>query len=214
MLKMFPKLGYMSTPNRGKTRLSIPGIVPEMGNNLKILRERRGWTHDVAASKLGLSRSGYIKLERGERKLSDRFIRKAAAAYSVSEQEIFSAPRMAPVVGYAGAGGSVIYDTAADGEDSIDCPPDAPPDTVAVQIRGDSLGAGFDRWFALYARRYDPITEDLVGRLCVVGTDDGRTLIKWVRHGASGFTLLSGTGVVEENAAIIWAAAVIDLRPR
>lgn len=187
-----------------------------MGNNLKSLRVSRGWTQDKAAVKFGLSKSGYIKVESGERKLSDTRIAKAAEIYGVTPAEVVDEKRMAKVVGLVGAGGAVSYDAPlGDAEpDFVECPPEAPPETVAVGIRGDSLGAGFDGWYALYARRFDPMDESLIGQLCIVGTEDGRTLIKWVRRGSAGYILVSGTGAIEENVQIQWAAKVIDLRPR
>lgn len=214
---IFPNLGNVSTPKRGTT--GTPGfcIIPDVGNNLKKLRNAKGWTLDQAAAKFGLSRGGYIKIERSERGLGDKHIQKAAKVHRVPAHEVFSGPRTADVVGHVGAGGEVEYGEPLDGErDTVECPTDAPEETVAVVIRGDSLGPGFNRWYALFARREDPIGRDsrLIGKLCVVGTADGRTLIKWVRNGALAFNLVSGTGAIEENVVLTWAAEVVDLRPR
>lgn len=54
--------------------MELSGIVPDMGNALKRLRLNRGWTHEEAAESMGLSRSQFIKLERGERGLTQRTI--------------------------------------------------------------------------------------------------------------------------------------------
>ena len=43
------------------------------------------------------------------------------------------------------------------------------PSTVAVQIRGHSLGALFDNWLVFYDDVRDPPDESLVGRMCVCG---------------------------------------------
>jgi len=59
-----------------------------MANSLKALRELRGWTHDDAADAMGISRGGYIKLERGERKLNERTIALAARAFGVAPKVI------------------------------------------------------------------------------------------------------------------------------
>ena len=61
-----------------------------MGNALKKLREDRGWTAEATAEKFGLSRSGYVKLERGERRLSDRYITTATKVFGVPANEILS----------------------------------------------------------------------------------------------------------------------------
>lgn len=59
-----------------------------MGNNLKKLRENKGWTQDQAADAMGMSKGGFIKLERGERTLNQKHIDLAAKAFGVSAFEI------------------------------------------------------------------------------------------------------------------------------
>lgn len=61
-----------------------------MGNNLKKLREARRWTHDDAAKAMGVSRGGFIKLERGERKLTEDTIERAAGAFGVPKAAILA----------------------------------------------------------------------------------------------------------------------------
>jgi transcriptional regulator with XRE-family HTH domain len=53
----------------------------------------RRWTHDEAAAAMGLSRGQYIKLERGERGLTERTIARAQEAFGVSAEEVISNPR-------------------------------------------------------------------------------------------------------------------------
>lgn len=62
-----------------------------MGNNLKNLREARGWGQEKAAEELGMSKSGYGKIERGEREMKASFIERAARLYSVSTSEVTNA---------------------------------------------------------------------------------------------------------------------------
>lgn len=182
-----------------------------MGNNLRALRIARKWTHDKAASAMGLSRGQFIKLERGERKLTERTIAQAAKGFAVSPLEVIQSTSSVPVVGYAGAGGEAFFE-GSPGDETIEA--DAPEGTVAVRIRGTSLGPGFNGWYALYTDRRTPFTEDLFTRLCIVGTEDGRTLVKWVHRGPGpGVNLHSGVGEVEENVILAWAARVIDLKP-
>jgi repressor LexA len=63
-----------------------------MGNRLKILRLERGWTQEKAAAEFGLSRSGYIKIERGDRELTSDRIARAAKIYGVAMAEILDDP--------------------------------------------------------------------------------------------------------------------------
>lgn len=123
-------------------------------------------------------------------------------------------PRHYPLVGAVGAGGQVLAIDSPGGEqEMVEGPDDLPFGTVAVEIRGGSLGPGFDGWRAFYSDRREPFNDDWFKHLCVVGTVDGRMLVKWVRRGPSSFSLHSGTGEVEEDVAIEWAAKVTDLRP-
>jgi phage repressor protein C with HTH and peptisase S24 domain len=62
-----------------------------MGNGLRTLREARGWTHEIAAERMGVSRSHFIKLERGERALKERTIALAAKAFEVAPADVLRA---------------------------------------------------------------------------------------------------------------------------
>jgi phage repressor protein C with HTH and peptisase S24 domain len=55
-----------------------------MGNSLKSLRLAKGWTHDEAAEAMGISRGQFIKLERGERGLTEARLQKASRIFGVS----------------------------------------------------------------------------------------------------------------------------------
>ena len=192
---------------------------PETAKRLEEARKlRRFASARAAADFFGWKYDTYIQHERGERgfnKASDKY----AKAFRVSKAWLLTGegPQSVEVevVGVAGAGGDVAYDTPIDGErDTIPRPYGAPDDTVAVEIRGHSLGPGFDGWYALYADRREPFGPDLLNQLCIVGTEDGRTLVKWVRRGRKGFNLISGNGAIEEDVKLVWAAKVIDLRPK
>lgn len=64
------------------------GILPDMGNKLKLLRKAKNWTHEQAADAMGMSRSGFIKLERGERRLTLDYIGRAAKAFDVRPADV------------------------------------------------------------------------------------------------------------------------------
>lgn len=128
------------------------------------------------------------------------------------------APNDVEIVGYVGAGGQ--QHKYAVGQGSLDRAPrpsGATDQTVAVEIRGTSLGKPFDRWLVYYDDVRSPITDDLVGQLCVVGIADDRVLIKIVRRGKDGlFNLVSNIPdePTVENVALEWAALVNDIRRR
>lgn len=117
------------------------------------------------------------------------------------------------IVGTAGAGGEARFLPNDDAGETLDV--FAPEGTVAVRIQGVSLGSAFNGWYALYSDRRDPFTDDMYNELCVVGTDDDRVLVKWVRRcRGAGVALHSGIGEIEENVRLRWAARVISLQPR
>jgi len=85
------------------------------------------------------------------------------------------------VIGYAHAAG--IIDRYPEGAslDTVPRPAGATRATVAVEVRGTSLGKLLNRWLAYYDDVRDPITQDLFGKLCVVETEDGGVYVKRVR---------------------------------
>lgn len=121
------------------------------------------------------------------------------------------------VVGYVGASSEEVYFAGADDPaETAPLPPGASPDTVAVEIKGDSLGPGFNGWLAFYDDRRAPVTPNLMGRLCVVGLPDGRVLIKILRQapGRRFHLMPNGRGEAILDQKVEWAARVIHLAPK
>lgn len=125
--------------------------------------------------------------------------------------------RLVPLVGYVGAGAAAAF--FADGQgpfDEIDAPPGANENTVAVEIRGESLGALFDQWLVFYDDVHDPPHPGMLKQLCVCGLADGRILIKKLVKGQlpGHFNLLSNTEPPIYDVIVEWAAIVTSMRPR
>lgn len=185
-----------------------------MSNNLKKLREAKGWTHQEAADAFGVSRGHFIKLERGERKLTQDYIQRAAIVFGVPEVDVFSGPTMIPVVGYVGAGAEVFcIDDHAKGAglDEVDMPiPGMSPSSVAVRVRGDSMiPAYFDGDLIFYDKNDNGDLMHLVGKECVVSLTDGRKFIKTLRRRANGdWYLFSYNAEPIMDIEIEWAAKV------
>jgi hypothetical protein len=124
-----------------------------------------------------------------------------------------------PVVGYVGAGAEAHFYALSDGElDRVPAPDGATPETVAVEIRGESLGPLFERWLIHYDEVRSPITPDLHGQLCVVGLANDKVLVKKVRPARSKaqglYDLLSNNEDPMPDQVIVWAAKVKSMVPR
>ncbi len=122
------------------------------------------------------------------------------------------------LVGYVGAGAETHFYGDGQGpfEDDIDAPDIAGPRTVAVEVRGDSLGPMFERCLIFYDDVRDPPTEDMVGYMCVCGLADGRVLVKQLKRSKIDglWTLYANVGEPIYDVALDWAAIVKDVRPR
>lgn len=117
-------------------------------------------------------------------------------------------PSTVRVVGHVGAGGEWFLNGTENG--TIPAPDYATPHTVAVKIRGDSMGSFLNGWYALYEDIRNPPTEDLIGEPCVVWTGDDRAMVKVLRRGSRPgvWTLYSGVGDPIEDVKVVAAAKV------
>ena len=125
---------------------------------------------------------------------------------------------LVPVVGYVGAGAAAHYYAVSQGDlDRVPAPPDSDAQTVAVEIKGDSIGPLFNQWLIFYDDVRSPVTPDLIGRLCVIGLMDDRVVVKKIRKAKTAglFDLISNDD--RENITdveIVWAARVKHMAPR
>lgn len=122
-----------------------------------------------------------------------------------------------PLVGYVGAGAETHL--FADGQgpfDEVEAPDGSNERTVAVEIRGESLGSFFDQWLVFYDDVRDPPGGDQVGKLCVAGLEDGRILVKKLARGTrpGTWTLHSQFEPPIYDARVAWAARVKTMVPR
>ena len=180
-------------------------------------------TRSGLAKALGRSPSAVTDLLNGTLRLRAEEIAIAAEYLGVEPPRLVGGGRAShpmgrvPLVGYVGAG--AIAHFYADGQgpfDEVPAPDAANPTTVAVQIRGHSLGALFDNWLVFYDDVRDLPDEMLIGRMCVCGLSDGRVLVKALKRGqvAGLWTLLSNTEPPIYDVALDWAALVREMRPR
>jgi hypothetical protein len=208
-------------------------LMNEPHQRLQQARKDFGFSDAAEAAKaLGVPEPTYFGHENGSRGLS-RAGRRYADFFQVSLEWLLTgkgakhrrtlapdpdATRYVDLVGYVGAGAETHFFNDDGPLDEVAAPIGSTEKTVAVEIRGDSLGSFFDRWLVFYDDVHRPIsmTSDLVNKLCVVGLEDGRILIKKIqRSKAKGFFhLLSQTEPPILDVRIEWAAKVKHMVPR
>lgn len=190
------------------------GIPP---NRINELREQKEITVEDLAEKVGISVSYLWRLANSDRNLSVKNLNKIAAALGVRPKDVLPDGPMVPVVGYVGAGAEMHFYATADSPDEfVPMPENGNENTVAVEIRGSSLGSIFDTWLVYYDRIEDQPTTDMLNKLCVVGLEDDRVLVKRLRRGSGRglYNLESTTEGLIEDAVIRWAAKVKTMTPR
>lgn len=201
------------------------GTVWPMGdsnNRLRRARENAGFDSATAAARrFGWTVSTYSSHENGQTPVPVKAAERYAKAFKVSPAWILTgeatpAKRTVPLVGYVAAGAVAHYFGDQGQLDEVEAPDGSTEDTVAVEIRGDSLGSIFDRWLVFYDEVRSPITSDLLGKLCVVGLADGRIMVKKVQKSKTpGFYhLLSNTEEPILDAVVEWAARVKNMVPQ
>jgi hypothetical protein len=202
------------------------------GDRLRIARAQRFKSARLAAKTLGIPAATYGAHERaqspGGRDYSPEDAKRYGRAFRVTaewlltgrgpgpvqgepEDPIVLGPPKVSVVGYVGAGSAAHFYNVGQGElDEVLRPEGSTEATVAVEIRGNSLGSFFNRWLVFYDDVHRPVTPDLIGELCVVGLEDGRILIKQIQRGRTErlFNLISSTEKPIVDVAIEWAAKV------
>ena len=200
----------------------------EPNERLRKARRDAGYENSVdAARAYGWPEPAYISHENGQRGLRPSVAAKYAKAFRVSPEWILYGKtikpadvpkqRQVPLVGYVGAGATAYFFGDQGDLGQVDAPESASDETVAVEIRGESLGALFDRWLVFYDDVRRPVTTDQLNRLCVVGLRDGRILVKKIQKSRSRsdlYHLLSNTEAPILDVEIEWAAKVINMVPQ
>lgn len=209
------------------------GIVPIM---LKDILERIdarleavGLSESKAAKLAGLSDSAIrdmrraLKAGRDGGGVSSRTINALAPILQTSPSWLLEAAGdeqgdgTVPLVGYVGAGAAAHFYGDSQGElDRVRAPRDVTKDTVAVEIRGASLGELFEHWIVYYDEVRSPVTPDMIGKLCIVGLPDDRVLVKQIKRSKTPgmFHLLSNTEGPILDVEIAWAARVKSMEPK
>lgn len=127
--------------------------------------------------------------------------------------------RQVPIIGYVGASplGAALFAGGQGPFGDADAPEGSSDQTVAVEVRGTSLGSIFESWLIFYDEVRDPPDSTLLRKLCVCGLIDGETVLvkKLARGSRPGlWSLLSNNEEPIYDVELAWAAPVKAMTPR
>lgn len=189
---------------------------------IRKIREAAGLDQTGFAEALGVSQGTVSRWEDETKpqKPGANTLKQLAKFARITVDELLGtakAGKIAPVVGFVAAGAEMTLFSDGQGPfDYVKAPDGATDKTVAVEIRGTSLGEFFDGWLVFYDDVRSPVTDDLLGKVCVVGLDDGRIVVKMLKKGQlpGRFNLISMTEPPIYDVDVIWAAEVRTISQR
>ncbi|MDP9809393.1 repressor LexA [Rhizobium tibeticum] len=166
-----------------------------------------------------MSRSQFIKLERGERRLTVDYINQAAKAFGVRPADVIEDmdDNVVPLMGYIGAGSEIMPEfeqVPPEGLDQIHVPFPLPDEMIALEVRGDSMLPVYKDGHVLivYAEQKRPL-HAFFGEEAAVRTSDGRRYLKTIMKG-SPITLMSFNAAPIEGVSLEWIGEIFAAIPR
>lgn len=179
-----------------------------------------------AAKAFGWTVPTYLGHENGDRNPSRAAAKRYGRAYGFRWEWILDgegAPQNkilnvhVRIVGEVGPG-SVVHFYADDKiKNSAESPLGANVNTVAIEVREGSMrGIGDNGWLYFFDHLREPPTSELIGKLCVVGLDDGQILVKTLQPGRKKgrYDLESASEPTMRDQRVAWAARITWMKQR
>lgn len=196
-----------------------------IGRRIADARKGAGLPQWKLAELVGTAQTTVSSWERGRTEPTRDDVQRVATALGVGPAQLeFDDPAAGdaeptvPVVGYVGAGSVAHYYASGQGElDRVPAPKNAKAETVAAEVRGVSLGPVLDGWLVYWDEVRNPVTPDLIGKLCVVGLPNDQVLVKEIQSAGSAgrFHLISNSNEAPIfDQEVLWAAKVTGILPR
>lgn len=124
--------------------------------------------------------------------------------------------RRVPLKGKVGAG-QEVYAIDDGGQDYVEAPANSKPETIAVEVSGQSMFPAYEEGTILYYSKLLP-PFDMLNRRAVVQLADGRIFVKIVRNGTAPglYTLTSINALFPDmvDEVVEWAAPIDWIKPR
>jgi transcriptional regulator with XRE-family HTH domain len=183
-------------------------------SEMRIKRRAAGLSQIALAEAVGASQPQIRRLEGDQRKMTGPWALRISKHIpnTIPEDLVFGALTV-NIVGYVAAG-IAHFEPAYLG--LARRPRGAGNDTVAVEIRGDSL-PGLDGYIAYYDDRREMPTQIASNRYYVIGLETGEIMVKRLtrraHHAINQFDLHGAYGDPIPDRFVSWAAMVIDFVP-
>lgn len=136
--------------------------------------------------------------------------------YPIYGSQAADTARMIPIVGRVGAG-AIVIPFGDSPDQSAESPSDAKPNTVAVEVDGDSMFPAYEDGAILYYSDQLP-PESMMNRRCIVELTDGRMYVKVLRQGSMKglWTLQSLNPLYPDmkDEDVNWVARIDWVKPR
>lgn len=176
--------------------------------------KRKGITPTNLSLQVGSNRTLVKNLmeTNGDVKLAT--LTKLAGALDVPLEVLLTAPPVS-IVGYIGAGGTVVFEEFAT-EESVPRPPSISGQLEALVVRGDSMFPKYKDGDIIYIQRHhDGLLDTYIGEECAVRLESGETYLKQLIKGSEPekFTLISINAPPIEDVDVEWATPVLFVMP-
>ncbi len=161
-------------------------MIPSMGNELRTLRLARHWTIEQAASEVGMSYGGYLKLERGDRRLKADQIARIAEVYEIPESQVLGSRLQVFIIGEIDATGRIVpYDASNDILQLAPVPDGSTVQTVAYRVgKGVSLtGIAEENWLLYHDEPVEDVPDEWIGKVCVCELESGERFVCKIFYG-------------------------------
>ncbi len=163
-----------------------------------------------------MSRGQFIKLERGERRLTAEYISQIARAFGVTAAEVISSP-MIPVVGRIGAGGEIEteWENLTEPLFEVEMPFPLSDDAIGFEISGESMMPVYQSGDVIVVSRSGEPIERLIDQEAAVRVPGvGRFFKRIVPTPAPGlYDLESYNAKTMRGVQIEWASGLIARVP-